>query len=180
MRKLVLWSLCIAAGSSVAVWAADWPSTGGNPQRDGWSQGETVFSKESIGKVKLLWKYKVDNKSMGAGALTSPIVLSRLIGYHGFEELVLTTGTSGAAYAVDADLGIPYFKTPFASMEKSPAGSALCPAGQTAPMVMFGQSATSRFGGFGGPNRWLALRLTTPSALMAITTPCARRTARTR
>ena len=157
MQKLVLWSLCIAAGSSVAVWAADWPSTGGNPQRDGWSQGETVFSKESIPKVRLLWKYKVDNKAIGAGALTSPVVLSRLIGYHGFEELVLTTGTSGAAYAVDADLGIPYFKTPFASMEKTAgektsAGSTLCPAGQTAPMVMFGQSATSRFGGFGGPN----------------------------
>ena len=152
MRKLVLWSLCIAAGSSIGVWAADWPSTGGNPQRDGWSQGETVFSKESIPKVKLLWKYKVDNKAIGAGALTSPIVLSRLIGYHGFEELVMTTGTSGAAYAVDADLGISYFKTPFHAMEKASAGSALCPAGQTAPMVMYGQSATSRFGGFGGAN----------------------------
>ena len=152
MRKLVMWSLCIAAGSSIGVWAADWPSTGGNPQRDGWSQGETIFSKESIPKVKLVWKYKVDNRAMGTGALTSPIVLSRLIGYHGFEELVMTTGTSGAAYAIDADLGIPYFKTPFASMEKTPAGSAMCPAGQTAPMVMYGQSATSRFGGFGGAN----------------------------
>ncbi len=152
MRKWVVWSLCLAAGSSVGVWAADWPSTGGNPQRDGWSQGETIFSKASVSKVKLLWKYKTDNKAIGAGALTSPIVLSRLIGYHGFEELVLTTGTGGAAYAVDADLGVPYFKTPFSSMEKTPAGSALCPAGQTAPMVMFGQSATSRFGGFGGPN----------------------------
>ena len=87
--------------------------------------------------------------AVGAGSLTSPIVLSRLIGYHGFEELVLTTGTGGAAYAVDADLGLPYFKTPFALMEKSSAGSALCPAGQTAPMVMYGQSAVSRFGGFG-------------------------------
>ena len=57
--------------------AADWPSTGGNPQRDGWSQGETIFSKASVPKVKLLWKYKVDNKAAGAGALTSPIVLSR-------------------------------------------------------------------------------------------------------
>ena len=51
MHKRVLWSLCIAAVTSVCVWAADWPSTGGNPQRDGWSQGETIFS-----RVSELWK----------------------------------------------------------------------------------------------------------------------------
>jgi len=151
MRKLMAWSLALAAVSSLTLWAADWPSTGGNPQRDGWSQGETIFSKTSVAKVKQLWKYKVENKGTGAGALTNPIVLSRLIGYHGFEELVLTTGTGGSAYAVDADLGRIYFTTPF-NASASAAGTALCPAGQTAPMVMFGQSQTSRFGGFGGAN----------------------------
>ena len=154
MRKPLLWALAAVAASSACLWAADWPSTGGNPQRDGWSQGETIFSPSSINKVRLLYKFKYDNRSIGITALTEPIVLSRLIGYHGFEELVMTTGSSGAAYALDADLGLPYFKTPLTSRERVPApsGTPLCPGGQTASLVMYGQSAVSRFGGFGGAN----------------------------
>ena len=156
MRKLILWSLCAAAGSGACLWAADWPSTGGNPQRDGWSQGETLFSVATVsaGKIKQLWKYHFDNKAEGLTAMTNPIVLSRLIGYHGFEELVLANGSGGASYAVDADLGVPYFKTPFPPLDQAPAHAAttLCPGGITSSMVMNGQSATSRFGGFGGAN----------------------------
>ncbi|MGI4852993.1 MAG: PQQ-binding-like beta-propeller repeat protein [Janthinobacterium lividum] len=156
MRKLIVWSLCAAAGSGVCLWAADWPSTGGNPQRDGWSQGDTLFSVEAVsaGKIKQLWKYHFDNTAAGLTALTGPIVLSRLIGYHGFEELVLANGSGGAAYAVDADLGRAYFKTPFPSLEsvQASASTVLCPGGVTSSMVMVGQSAVSRFGGFGGAN----------------------------
>ena len=156
MRKWMLWSMCAVAGSSMCLWAADWPSTGGNPQRDGWSQGETVFSRASVaaGKVKQLWTYKYDNKAIGVNAIGNPIVLSRLIGYHGFEELVLANGSAGASYATDADLGIGYFKTTFPPLDKTPApaSTTLCPGGMTAGMVMNGQSAVSRFGGFGGAN----------------------------
>ncbi|MGI4759020.1 MAG: PQQ-binding-like beta-propeller repeat protein [Janthinobacterium lividum] len=154
MRKMVLWSCCAVACSSLCVWAADWPSTGGNPQRDGWSQGETIFSLSSVSKVKQLWKYQLDNKASGLTAMTNPIVLSRLIGYRGFEELVLANGSGGASYAVDADLGRLYFKTPFPPLDaaKAAASTALCPGGITSSMVMTGQSATSRFGGFGGAN----------------------------
>lgn len=154
MHRRVIGALVALAATSVCLWAADWPSTGGNPQRDGWSQGETIFSLESAVKVRQLWKYKFDNQSNGLLALTNPIVLSRLIGYHGFEELVLANGNGGAAYAIDADLGRLYFKTPFPSLDKAsaPASSILCPGGTTSSMVMNGQSATSRFGGFGGVN----------------------------
>ncbi len=156
MRKWVLLSLCAVAGSSACIRAADWPSTGGNPQRDGWSQGETIFSPAAVaaGKVKQLWNYHFDNRPTGLIAMTNPIVLSRLIGYHGFEELVLANGSAGASYAVDADLGVPYFKTPFPPLDplKPGASTLLCPGGTTSSMVMNGQSAVSRFGGFGGAN----------------------------
>ena len=154
MRKTLFWPLALIGASGACLSAADWPSVGGNPQRDGWLQGETIFSTTSINKVKLLYKYTYDNRAIGMTDMTSPIVLSRLIGYHGFEELVLTTGSAGAAYAIDADLGKAYFKTPLPPRERVPASasSLLCPASQTAPMVMYGQSAVSRFGGFGGAN----------------------------
>lgn len=154
MHKRICGALFALAATSVCIWAADWPSTGGNPQRDGWSQGETIFSLESVSKVKQLWTYRFDNTARGLMALTNPIVLSRLIGYHGFEELVLANGSGGDAYAVDADLGKLYFKTPFPPLDKTAGAPAtlLCPGGTTSSMVMYGQSATSRFGGFGGAN----------------------------
>jgi len=67
MKKKALWVLCIAAGLCACVWAADWPSTGGNPQRDGWAQGETVLSKQNIAdkKIQLLYSYKFDNQAKG-------------------------------------------------------------------------------------------------------------------
>ena len=156
MQKLMRWSLFAATLSSACLWAADWPSTGGNPQRDGWAQGETILSQAaaSAGKIKQLWKYRFDNRQNGLVAMTNPIVLSRLIGYHGFEELVLANGSGGASYAIDADLGKPYFRTPLTSLEmgKVPVASTLCPGGVTSSMAMYGLSVTSRFGGFGGAN----------------------------
>ena len=154
MQKRIWAPLLALAATSICMWAADWPSTGGNPQRDGWSQGETIFSLESVGKVKQLWTYKFDNAPVGLVAMTNPIVLSRLIGYRGFEELVLANGSSGSAYAIDADLGRPYFKTTFPphAATSTPTSTLLCPGGTTSSMVMYGQSATSRFGGFGGAN----------------------------
>lgn len=156
MKKSHLGGAILAlAATSACIWAADWPSTGGNPQRDGWSQGDTIFSLDTVGKVTQLWTYKFDNSDDGVVALTNPIVLSRLIGYHGFEELVIANGSGGHAYAIDADLGKPYFNTAFPAMEEktaAPTRTLLCPGGTTSSMVMYGQSATSRFGGFGGAN----------------------------
>ena len=151
MRKILLWSLAVATVLSPVSWAADWPSTGGDPQRDGWSQGENILSKEDVDKVKLLYRYKYDNKALGVNDMTTPVVLSRLIGYHGFESLVMTTGSNGAAYAIDADQGLPYFETVFKPMEHvaSTPPTTLCPGGQTAALVFPGSTVVSRFGGGG-------------------------------
>jgi hypothetical protein len=63
-----------------ALWAADWPSEGGNPQRDGWSQSEKKLSKETAATgIQLLYTVKFANKVKGPSDLTSPIILSNLI-----------------------------------------------------------------------------------------------------
>ncbi|MEO6802360.1 MAG: hypothetical protein ABI197_03835 [Granulicella sp.] len=84
--------------------------------------------------------------------MTSPIDLSTLIGYQGFRELLFIGGSSDVVYSLDSDLGKPYFKTKFDSMEKvaSTNSTVLCPGGLTANVAMPGGSAPRRFGGFGG------------------------------
>src|SRR5580692_8444714 len=98
MRKGFVWTLCLAAGiGAMVVWGADWPSTGGNPQRDGWAQGERDLSKENIAakNVQLLYKYKFDgNEAKGLQSMSTPIVLNSIIGYKGFKQLVFDGGSS--------------------------------------------------------------------------------------
>lgn len=155
MRKKFLWALCIAAGLCACVWAADWPSTAGNPQRDGWAQGETVLSKENIAdkKIQLLYSYKFDNQAKGLADMSQPIILSNIIGYQGFKALMFIGGSSDAVYSLDTDIGKLFFKTPLDPMDKTSSGTAtaLCPAGMTATLAMPGQSRVGLRGGFAPP-----------------------------
>ena len=147
MKKKVLWTLCLAIGLCACVWAADWPSTGGNPQRDGWAQDETILSKESIAdkKIVLVYKYQFDNQAKGLSDMGSPIDLSNIIGYEGFKQLVFVGGSSNAVYALDADLGKLFFKTKLDPMGKvAVSSSALCSDGMTANLAMPGESRTGR------------------------------------
>jgi hypothetical protein len=77
MKKIsaALISVVGATALCAALWAADWPSEGGNPQRDGWSQGEKKLSKETATTgIHLLYTVKFDNKVKGTSDLTSPII----------------------------------------------------------------------------------------------------------
>ena len=148
-----IWAACLAAGLGIGLWASDWASTSGNPQRDGWSQGETKLSKAAIanGQVKLLYKIHFDNQPAGLQALTAPIDLSNIIGYQGFRELLFIGGSGNAVYSLDSVVGQPYFHTAFeaqASAANDPATVA-CPGGLTANVAMSGNSGVAR--GFFAP-----------------------------
>ena len=148
MRKLA-WVFYLGALVGALLWA-DWPSSSGNPQRDGWSRGEKGLSKENLAarKFELLYKYKFDNQARGLNSLTEPIILSNIIGYKGFKELVFIGGSSDVVYSIDADLGKPYFKTQFDPLDKPAVeNSALCSGGMTADIAMAGSSAGGRRGG---------------------------------
>src|ERR1700741_4697830 len=101
----LLWLGLVGALVGVLIPAAEWPSSTGNPQRDGWSRGEKGLSKETLAakKFELLFQYKFENRARGLNAMTQPIVLGNLIGYLGFKELIFIGGSGDAVYALDAD-----------------------------------------------------------------------------
>lgn len=157
MRKQALWSLCVAASSCACLWAANWPTVAGNPQRDGWAQQDTHLSPETASKIVLLYKHKFAAvKAMGLNSITSTIDISQVIGYTGFHEFLWTGSASGTTYQNDADLNYE-FKTattvPGKETVKASAPTVLCPGGVTAAPVLAGLSSTSRFGGGGGFGR---------------------------
>ena len=148
MQKKVLWSLCLAAGSCAGVWAANWPSVGGNPQRDGYANPETHISAANARDVKLIYKHKFDVK----GTVTATIDLANIIGFTGFHEFLWTAASGGDVFVTDADLNYDFKHITVPMKEKSTSKmTALCPGGMTAPPLLTGGSTVGRFGGgFGG------------------------------
>ena len=140
MRKLLL---IVLSGAVTVLWAADWASRSGNPQRDGWAQGEDDLVKGKIQDLRLLYKTKLDNQSAGLDALTVPLINGNLITYLGFKELLFVGGSSGTVYAIDAALNRPYWKTRFDYQGDRPRenDTSVCPGGMTASIAIPGGSS---------------------------------------
>ncbi len=103
LRNSCFLALTIVAGSLV-VCGADWPMQGGNPQHNGWAKGENLITKANVGGLKVLYKYRADNASIGLNSLTAPIIDGNLITYRGFKEMLIFGASSDKVFSVDADL----------------------------------------------------------------------------
>jgi len=128
------------------LFAADWASTGGNAQRDGWSRGEKKLSKETAANIKFIYAFKIDHSPSD---LSSPVVLSNIITYKGFKHLVSLGTSDNSVVSIDADLGTLFFDTPLTTDKLKPHGkaSATCPGGMTANLAFPGNSlGPGRFG----------------------------------
>jgi hypothetical protein len=127
--------------------AADWPSIGGNAQRDGWSRGEKKLSKETAAGIKFLYAFKAGDANSKQTDLTTPVVLSNIITYKGFKQLVSVGKSNNSVVSIDADLGTVFFDTHLISAPTKIKASPTCPGGMTANLAFPGNSlAPGRFG----------------------------------
>src|SRR5262249_27419462 len=108
MRRFFFFTGLFAAGSS-AMWAqarpANWPTSGGDPQRSNWERTDTRITKDTAKDLQLLFKMKLENQPRTTRALMPPLILGNLISYRGFKELAFVAANSDVVYAIDADLG---------------------------------------------------------------------------
>jgi WD40 repeat protein len=164
MRKFSLIALSAAIGCAL-IWAADWPSQSGNPQRDGWAKAEKAFTKENAGKIELLYKYKADNQAKGLQATGTPLINGMLITYLGFKEMLVFNGSGDNVYSVDADLARLIWKVHFDYKADKPQATptSVCPGGMTAGLAMAG-SSTAAGRGPGGAGRGRGVAPAAPGA----------------
>ncbi len=149
MKKALFIAMAITVAGAYIL-SADWASSSGNPQRDGWQKAEVKLSRESAanGGIKLLYSYKVDAKAQRMG---TPVLLGNIIGWKGFKALLFVGGNSDV-YSVDFWTGKPYFKTHIDYAGGKPqqsAATALCPGGMTAAPTINGNSGAGGRGGGG-------------------------------
>jgi len=142
MRIVSITAITLAAG--LVLLASDWPSQGGNPQRDGWAKYENAFTKANVGGLQLLYSYHADNPGKG---LTAPLVDGLLITYRGFKEMLVFGASSNFVYSVDADLNRLIWEVPLLPQPEPPATSP-CSGALTASLAMPGSSTGSGHGSF--------------------------------
>src|SRR5579862_6488079 len=79
----------------------DWLSWGGGPDRAGWAQAETDISPESVSKLGLKWKVKLDivPRFEVLSTSTAPLVVTDVPTAQGPKDLVFVVANDDTVYA---------------------------------------------------------------------------------
>jgi outer membrane protein assembly factor BamB len=85
--------------------AEEWPTGSFDQQRDAWQRSETKFTVDNAKDIKLLWKLKTDNKTMGMQSFREPLIVAGVQTAAGVKTLAIVGGSSDNVYAVDAQTG---------------------------------------------------------------------------
>ncbi|MCU1226880.1 MAG: Pyrrolo-quinoline quinone repeat-containing protein [Edaphobacter sp.] len=83
----------------------EWTTSSFNPQRDGWQRNETKITPENAKDLQLLWKVKLNIKTMGMQSFREPLIVSGVNTGSGAKTLAILAGSSNEVYGVDADSG---------------------------------------------------------------------------
>jgi outer membrane protein assembly factor BamB len=95
----------IAPAQAQTTVSPEWTTDSFNAQRDGWQRNETRISTANAGKIRLLWKIKTDNKTMGMQSFREPLILADVHTTAGTRTLAIVAGSANDVYTIDVDTG---------------------------------------------------------------------------
>jgi outer membrane protein assembly factor BamB len=127
---------------------AEWPTDGGNAQRDNWQRAEHTLTASNVKDLQILWKIKLDNQPREMHSLFPPLLIG-LPSEHGTKQVAIEAGISDNLYAIDVDSGqliwSKHFTYPPVREGRGFAlGDPLCPGGQTATPIVAPADASGR------------------------------------
>ena len=112
----------------------DWTTYSYDPERTGWARGETTLTKETAGRLGLLWKTQLDavpNKINVHATLTDALAYGNLVIVGG------GANEKNALYALDSKTGKIVWQKDFPNHEKPPqAPNGTCPNDMNATPVI--------------------------------------------
>lgn len=88
-----------------AAKAQEWTTDSFDPQRDAWQRNETKISPANAKDIRLLWKTKTDNKTLGMQSFREPLIVEGVPTAGGSKTVAILAGSSNNVYAIDADKG---------------------------------------------------------------------------
>lgn len=133
-------SLIGAAFCLAPLPAGQWPTFGGNPQRDGWARDETILTHDNVKLMKPVWKVHIDSPLKEMNGLTAPVVADNVLTAQGHKDIVVVAGGDDTVDGIDIDTGKVLWHKHFMSEAKPKQKPGwLCPNALNAtPVIQFG------------------------------------------
>jgi outer membrane protein assembly factor BamB len=120
--------------------AGQWPTFGGNPQRDGWARDETILTRDNVKSMKVIWKLHINSELREMNSITAPVVSENVLTAQGHKDIVVVAGADDVVEAIDIDTGKALWHKQF-TVEAKPKQQPrwLCPNSLTAtPTIQSG------------------------------------------
>ena len=90
-----------ARGQSIS----EWLTSSGDPARDGWQRGKSKITTKNVKKLQLLWKTKVDAKTVGMQSFREPLIVTGVKTADGPDPLAILAAAANDVFALDVETG---------------------------------------------------------------------------
>src|SRR2546430_13321794 len=90
---------------------AEWLTSSADPARDAWQRGESKITMKNVRKLQLLWKTRVESKTMGMQSFREPLIVSGVKTADGARTVAMLAGASNDVFALDAETGKVIWQT---------------------------------------------------------------------
>ncbi|HEX4487918.1 MAG TPA: PQQ-binding-like beta-propeller repeat protein [Terriglobales bacterium] len=110
--------LCLWAGTSMWLTpaaygqsASEWLTSSGDAARDGWQKIDGKITTKNVKKLQMLWKVKVEAKTVGMQSFREPLIVSGVKTAEGARTVAIFAAAANQVFAVDAENGKVIWKT---------------------------------------------------------------------
>jgi hypothetical protein len=106
LSSLFVWGSALlwmnpARGQSVS----EWLTSSGDAARDGWQRAGSKITTKNVKKLQLLWKVKVDAKTVGMQSFREPLIVAGVKTADGPRTLAILAAAANDVFAIDVEAG---------------------------------------------------------------------------
>ncbi|QEE29173.1 PQQ-binding-like beta-propeller repeat protein [Terriglobus albidus] len=102
-----------AAQAQIGRGGPEWTTGGADAQRDSFLKYDSYISPASMAKPGFVFLWKQKLSAATSARLSQAVVMQTFIGYRGFKQLAFMSAGGNSIYALDYDLGRPYWEVSF-------------------------------------------------------------------
>lgn len=105
LRTTLALCLPLTLSPASAQQPAEWSTSSADAARDAWQRGASPINRSTVANLHMLWKLKVENKTMGMQSFREPLIIPGVNTAGTSHTVAYLAGASNDVFAIDADSG---------------------------------------------------------------------------